>query len=220
MLENYWEVKFLKEVSSNLSEEWKSKQTDHREYSNGEIVCFTGDPINSAGFVMSGLLKTVKYTRSGKEICNHYFSEGDILPHYTELNSVDSYGFNLVCAKPTVIQWMALDTFKELINSEISILQSLLKYICDRGLQSERLLEALRYKKIDQRLAFYFLNSKLERRDGWIEIPYPQRILADKLNMSRSVLNQELSCFEENGWIKREKGSIKVLRPDKLEDLL
>lgn len=219
MLKNFWEVGFLKD-SSNLSEEWKNMRTDHREYSNGEILLFSGEPINKVGFVLDGVLKTVKYTRSGKEISLHYFREGDIVPHYTEWNKAAAYNFNLVCEKAAVLRWMALDSFKELINSDISILQSLLKYICEQGLESERILEAFRYKKADERLAFYFLNSNLQEKEGWLDIPFPQRILADKLNMTRSVLNQELGSFEEKGWIKREKGAIKILRPDKLEDFL
>lgn len=95
---------------------------------------------------------------------------------------------------------MPLNTFKEFVNSDINIMQSLLKYICEQGLESERLLEALRYKKVEERLAYYFLNSNLEEKNGWLEIPFPQRILADKLNMTRSVLNQELGIFEEKGW--------------------
>lgn len=220
MLENFWEVRILKELSGDLSDEWKKLRTDYREYSNGEIVLFSGDSINKVGFVLDGVLKTVKYTRSGKEISNHYFSEGDIVPHYTEWNKADTYNFNLVCEKAAVIRWMPLDTFKDLINSDINIMESLLKYICEQGLESERLLEALRYKKVDERLAFYFLHSNFEEKDGWLEVPFPQRILADKLNMTRSVLNQELGNFEEKGLIKREKGAIKVLRPDKLEDFL
>ena len=56
--------------------------------------------------------------------------------------------------------------------------------------------------------------------DGWVYIPFSQKVLADLLNVSRSVLNQELMTFESLGWIKREKERINILRPEKLKEIL
>lgn len=220
MLANFWDVKFLWDLSPKRLDKLKTIKADRCEYSRGAIIRFDQDSIDAVGFVLNGVLKTAQYTNTGKEINNHYFCEGDILPEYMVLSGIHQYVYNLVCVKQAVVDWLPLDQFNALISSDIEIVKNLLGYVAKRGYQSELLLHCLHYHRISERLAYYLLNTNLEKKNGWIQVPFSQKVLADKLNVTRSVLNQELINFEQSGWIERNKNQIKILTPDQLEDFL
>ena len=220
MVLNYWDAKYLKEVSPTLMNKLKKLKTDRRKYCNGSIIHFEGDPIEAIGFVLNGMLKSSQYTSTGKEITTHYFYEGDMFPELMILSGIQHYSYNLVCAKNSEIDWMPLQSFQQLIRTEEEMMETLLKHISIRGYQNEIHLRCLHYHRMDERLAYYLLYNDQMKKDGWVYIPFSQKVLADQLNVCRSVLNQELITFESLGWIKREQDRIKILRPEKLKGIL
>ena len=220
MVLNYWGAKFFKEVSPSLMNKLKKVKTDRRKYGNGTIVYFEGDPIEAIGFVLKGMLKASHYTCTGKEVSTHYFYEGDMFPELMVLSGIHHYSYYLVCEKNSEIEWMSLQSFRELIHTEKEMMETLLKHVSIRGYRNELRLRCLHYHRMDERLAYYLLYNDQMKKDGWIYIPFSQKVLADLLNVSRSVLNQELMTFESLGWIKREKERINILRPEKLKEIL
>ena len=201
MVLNYWDAKFFKEVSPSLMNKLKKVKTDRRKYYNGSIIHFEGDSIEAIGFVLNGMLKASQYASTGKEITTHY-------------------SYNLVCAKNSEIDWMPLQSFQQLLRTEEEMMETLLKHVSIRGYHNEIHLRCLHYHRMDERLAYYLLYNDQMKKDGWIYIPFSQKVLADQLNVCRSVLNQELITFESLGWIKREKDRIKILSPEKLKEIL
>ena len=220
MLKSYQEVKLLKAVYSTVPEKLKNINVERRTYTSGTVIHIDGDKIDAVGFVLKGVLKAVNYTHTGTEQSNRYFYEGSTLPVYMVLSKVSHYCYNLVCHKDCVVEWMALEDFYELVGSSVPVLKSLLTYVARDGYESQLLLRCLHHHTIEGRLASYLLTCELDKRDGWIYLPDTQKILAEKLHVSRTVLNQELIRFEKLGWILREKQRIKVAMKEKLEELL
>ena len=56
--------------------------------------------------------------------------------------------------------------------------------------------------------------------EGWTEIKDNQRIIATKLQISRTAYNQEMMRLEDEKIIKRDKSKIKLLKQRILEGYL
>ncbi len=58
--------------------------------------------------------------------------------------------------------------------------------------------------------------TAVAQRDESLPVQVTQAELASRINATRESVNKWLGNFERQGWIRRQRGAIAVLRPDAL----
>lgn len=187
------------------------------KFQRGQVIYHQGDKIDKVGFILEGVMKCANYTNAGDEINPHFFYEGEIFPEYLLLAGENEYIYTLVTEKRSKVILVDLQSFKDLILSDMEFCQSLIAYMAKRGLLSERWRICNCLRNIRSRIAFMLLEIYGVSDEGWVEIKDSQRIIATKLQVSRPAYNQEMIKLEEENIIKRDKGKIKILKRRTLE---
>lgn len=189
-------------------------------YQRGEVIYHQGDKIEKVGFVIEGVLKCANYTNAGDEINPHYFYGGDIFPEYLLLTGEKEYIYTLVADKRSKVILVDFRSFENLIMSDMNVCQSLIVYMAQRGLLAKKWKLCNCYGDLRTSIAYMLLEIYGVSDEEWTEISDNQRIIASKLQVSRTAYNQHLNKLEEEKIIERNKSKIRLLKRDKLESYL
>ncbi len=74
------------------------------------------------------------------------------------------------------------------------------------------LVQQVAFERIDARLAQHLLDRPA--RNGVVTVTH--QTLAAELGTAREVVSRQLKNFERRGWVRLQRGSIALLRPDGL----
>ena len=186
----------------------------------GEVIYHQGDKIYKIGFILEGTMKCANYTNAGDEINPHYFYEGEMFPEYLLLSGNNEYIYTLIAEKRSKIILVDFDILKNLIITDMEWCQLLIAYMAHRGLLAEKWKLCNCYGSLRSRIAYMLLEIYGVSDEGWTEIKDNQRIIATKLQISRTAYNQEMMRLEDEKIIKRDKSKIKLLKQRILEGYL
>lgn len=218
---NYPEL-YQIEFFQNLSDETihKIEQLDIRiqEFTAGDSVNFFGDSIEFIYVIMAGCLKTNEYLMSGKEVVSSYYFAQDAFPFYLVYGGAVSYPYNVYCHKDAIVYAIPVNELKDLIAEDIQLMSNILEFVSRYCMQNKKVIQAVSYTKVSQRLAFWLLASANQK--GMFKLPGTQQLFADQLLVNRSSLNQELKDFESSRYITVRGRNIQIKNRSALEELI
>ncbi|MGX7106340.1 Crp/Fnr family transcriptional regulator [Hutsoniella sourekii] len=222
VVENSNVFSFLSESDINQKmEAWLlSLPHNKRNYQRGEVIYQQGDPVEGLGYLLKGALKCVRYTMEGDEVIPHYFYPSEIFPEYLLLTHEETYIYSLVASKSVEFLVIDQDDFLQDLALHPEHQSLLLSYIAHRGLIAEKWTLCNSYKTLKSKVAFMLLEIFQADSQGEIQLIDKQEVIARKLQVSRSMYNQELAKFEKMGVIKRGKSTIVIQDPEYLKQLI
>lgn len=192
-------------------------------YGAGDLIRSEGDPINEICVILSGVLKSTEYTVDGKELNSSYFfgsdtiPGGDAFPFYLIYGGEKEYYFNTYCLKKAEVVWLPIEDLFPIIDQDKQFLQNVLIFVSDYSLFSRQLLRCIQYRKVTERLAFWLTRIC---EGPLVHIPNSQEVLGDMLHVNRTSLNAGLKELEQDGFIRLEGKSIRILDEEGLSELV
>ncbi|MGX7092194.1 Crp/Fnr family transcriptional regulator [Hutsoniella sourekii] len=191
-----------------------------RVYHRGDVIYQQGDPVEGLGYLLEGTLKCVRYTMEGEEVIPHYFYPLEIFPEYLILTHEETYIYTLVAEKTVELIFIKEEDLLEDLYSHPQRQSLLLSYLAHRGFQAEKWTLCNSYKTLKSKMAFMLLEIFQSDSQGVIQLIDKQEVIARKLQVSRSMYNQELAKLEKMGVIQKGKGTIIIIDAQYLEKLI
>lgn len=191
-----------------------------KTYHAGECIHSRGAGISHFGIVLSGILKSVRCSREGNEICNAYFEAEDSFPEFLYLTGKRCYTYSLYVEKKASVLWIPIHVFEQMLSSDPRLTSALLLYLSQRGLKNQLYLNCLNYQTFRERIAYWILEILNIQPGQTIRMPCSQKIFANLLHLNRSSLNQELKQMEREGYFRRENGMMLDIDVERLDLLL
>ena len=179
----------------------------------GQSVFRVGDPCQNYLLVVSGKVKVVGRSPSGREIILYRIDEcGTCVLTTACLLGDDHYPAEGITETEVQAFVISRSGFEQALNGSQGLRQFIFESYGSRLSDMITLVQQVAFERIEQRLAKYLLEHAAER----IELNITHQDLATELGSAREVISRQLKNFEQRGWLKLGRGSIRV---DDLEAL-
>ncbi|WP_300410728.1 Crp/Fnr family transcriptional regulator [Lagierella sp.] len=186
-------------------------------YNPGDLVISEGELLEDLLVIKSGLLKQAKLLEDGSEKVVAYYYENEVYPLHLFYADINKWPYDIYAEWESEIYLIPWKKLRPIIDNDVELLNNIIKFTAHCTCHTKMILNATRYKKIQERIAYWLVNMKYI--DSF-KIPATQKMLSDTIRVTRPSLNQELKKLESLGVIEIDINEIRVIDEEYLEDIL
>jgi CRP/FNR family cyclic AMP-dependent transcriptional regulator len=182
----------------------------------GTTVFQRGDPGDCLYAVCAGTIRISNRSTDGRDAVFNLINAGGI---FGEIALLDGRERTADAQAMTDCDLMVINRrdFIPMVLGESDLALKLIEVLCDRIRHTSEQVEDIMFLALPARLAKTLLwlaaNSKLADSR---KISITQREIGQIIGMTRESTNKQLRIWVERNWIKLERGSIVILKPDSL----
>jgi CRP/FNR family cyclic AMP-dependent transcriptional regulator len=182
---------------------------------NTTIFC-RGDPGSSMFFIASGEVKITTQTVAGRDVIFNLLGEGDVFGEIALLDGCARTA-DAVAAKDCELLVIERRDFLSLLRDDPNLSLSIIELLCGRLRRTTDQAEALMFIGLSTRLAKALLQLSTGHHDAKeARLVITQHDLANIIGMSRESTNRQLRLWEDNKWVRLERGQIVITSPEAL----
>ena len=184
-------------------------------FQKGEYICEELMVPERLYFVAEGRVKLYVIHQDGNVSLAQYYEAGDILGEL-EFLGIRTQSQSIQAVEASVCLALSFHEHRQLILSDAVFLRNLSKLIAEKMLRSVSKLVATQSYPLENRMAAYLIEKEEEvGRGNWIRVSLTD--LAQYLGASYRHLSRVIKRFDEEGWIERERGRMRVRNYKALE---
>jgi CRP-like cAMP-binding protein len=198
-----------------------AKQLVRRTWARDDYVFFEGEPAEWLILVISGRVKMIKHSESGRETILATFGPGQIVGEVGVL-AADAYPATAQALEPAVTAGLRREEYAALVQSHPELAWALIVELGRRLQRAHESIRSMAVEKVERRVARVLLrmaNSAGERlADGTVRITVPltRQDIADMAGTVIETAIRTLSKFQKQGLIRSEEGLIVLLQAHRL----
>lgn len=179
-------------------------------YEPEEVVWNQGEGHNCIGIILQGSIQAADLSGKEPQIIQQ-FHAGDCFGEAVALGEQKSWA-EIRTTKATRILYLPVDgLMNDLTDRDFTLMKTNLVREMSHKMSILKLKnQILAEPRLRKRILMY-LNVLPTEEDGWKEVPFGQKDLAQYLNANRSALSRELARMREDGLIETEGRKVKVL---------
>jgi CRP/FNR family transcriptional regulator len=156
--------------------------------------------------VLSGSLQVSKATDGAKQIRLYDISPGECCPLTSScLMGGDSFPASVAVEVETEAVLVPAELFLSLVGRSPSFRRLVFGQFTKRLGSVIELVEALAFRRLDERLWDFLVKEQCDRRVG-----LTHQEIADRLGTSREVVSRLLKEFEAKGWLVTHRGYLEL----------
>lgn len=185
----------------------------------GQTIFAKGDVGTSLFAILEGQVKVVSFSAQGKNAVMNFLGPGDI---FGEIALLDGGARTADVTAVTNCKVMVIERrdFLPLIQNQPNIMQKLIAVLCERLRNTSRQLEEVMFLDLSGKLAKTLLRmSNPKAAPGKRKVLLTQTELAQIIGASRESTNKQLREWEDEKWIRLERGGLVLLSPEALLEL-
>ena len=184
---------------------------------HGTNIFAKGDPGSSLFAICQGIVKITVPSVDGHDAVFNVMGKGDI---FGEIALLDGRPRTADAVAITDCELFVIERrdFLPLVRDEPEIALKLIEILCDRLRRTTEQVENLMFLHLPGRLAKTFL--RLSNGNGLAcerKVTVTQKDLGAIIGMSRESTNRQLRIWEEQEWVRLERGGIIILSVKALE---
>src|SRR5215470_6831649 len=183
----------------------------------GTSIFAKGDPGSSLFAISQGTVKIIVPSADGHDTEFNRIDKGDI---FGEIALLDGRPRTADAVAITDCELFVIERrdFLPLIREEPEIALKLIEILCARLRQTTEQAENLMFMPLRSRLAKALLRlSDADGRAGDRKVMVTQKDLGNLIGMSRESTNRQLRMWEDQAWVRLERGGIIILAAKELE---
>ena len=186
-------------------------------YEAGEYSFMEGEPCIGLYVVISGWLRAVKISSTGREQVIRFVGPGEA---FNEV-SVITGGVNIISVEalePTNVLIIQRKLLLSLVDKHPSLAKSIIENLARRVLYAMDLITDLSLRSVESRLAYFLLeeaNANTINRQKWAT----QAAIAARIGTVPVVINRAFRAFVEGNIIELEREKILILDPAGLKKI-
>ncbi len=172
--------------------------------------------------VHSGAINVHRVTPEGKEQIICIFRQGEPFAEIT-LTTVDTYPADAVALESSQVILIRKQEFRELIFKMPQLALQMLTSMSVHLKHLVQLLEDLKFKQIESRLAHWLLRNRRGApcdHEHVVELTTNKRTLANQLGVTSETLSRTLARFRDEGLIQVDRRTITLLDREGLQRYL
>jgi CRP-like cAMP-binding protein len=190
-----------------------------RNYSKGAVIFSQGQPGDALFGVIAGQVRISASGAAGQEVFLNIMEPGDTFGEIAVMDGLPRTAGAVALEDTSLIVINRAD-FLRLLEREPRLAIQLLKLLCERLRWTSALVEETAFLPSPARLAKRLLIlASLHGRStsvGELELRISQSDLARFLNISRQIVNQNLSRWRNHGWVSLGNSRIVIRNPEAL----
>jgi CRP/FNR family transcriptional regulator len=209
-------IPFLQDSSSQLAQDFKRSAYYVRIPAEREIFV-EGDQVDGIALLMSGLVRVLKISETGREITLYRFGEGEscVITANAILNVQDFPAIAVVEREAEAVMIPA-DTFSDWVDRYDPWRKFVFNLNSQRLINVMEIVDQVAFQRMDRRIA----SLLLERSQIRNPVAITHQEIANELGSSREVVSRLLEDFSAREMIQLSRGKIKVIDKGKLKTQL
>lgn len=185
------------------------------ELPKGVVLFRAGEAARGFGVLLRGRIEVNLTGPSGRAILLYAVEPGQSCVQTTlGLLGGGTYTAEAVTACPVEVISIPKPLFLELMDADAGFRSFVLTSFAQRMQDITRLLERVAFGRIECRLAAELLALE---KDGLVQITHAE--LAMRIGSAREVVTRRLDGFARDGWIRAERGEVRLLEREALRRL-
>ena len=184
----------------------------------GGLLFHEGETAQGFYVVQSGTIALSRISFDGKEQVISLFRPYDCFAEAT-LTTLETYPANATALEPSQVVLVSKNSFRELISAKPDLAMSMLASMSMHLKHLVQMIEDLKFKQIECRLACWLL-QQTKSRDNVIEMTYSKKVLASRLGVTSETLSRAFARFRNEHLITVDSRIITLLNRDGLESYL
>lgn len=194
-----------------------------RRLAEDQVLCQRGETADAVYAIVSGRVRVVSTSDEGKEVVLRILRAGDVFGELGLLAGGHRTA-TVIAAEETELASIGRREFFELLEGEPGVAIRLLAVLAEQmGDLTDQLTDFV-FHGLPVRLAKRLV--ELARTDGretpegvHIETKLSQQDLANLVGTSRESVNKQLRAWEDDGFIRHDKGEVVIRRLDELREI-
>jgi CRP/FNR family transcriptional regulator, cyclic AMP receptor protein len=190
-----------------------------RKVRRSATIFAKGEPGTALMAVISGCVRICVTSPNGREAVLNLIGEGEI---FGEVALLDGHPRTADAVAISDCELMVIDRrdFIPFLRDNPEIAIKLIEVLCARLRRTSQQVEDVMSLNLPARLAKLVLRlAKEAGASSQGKISVSQREIGQMIGMSRESINKQLQSWARAKWVRLERGSIELLRPEPLEDL-
>ena len=198
---------------ANLSSDEKavvSQRAVTKRFAKGQLVSSNSSSCLGIVLILSGGVRVGLVSDEGREITLFRAGEGEVCVS-TASCVIRQLAFDtdVTAETDTAILVIPSSVCAKLMESNIHVRAFVFEMQAERYSQTVRAIQAMLFKRFDQRLAMYLVSE--HDRTGSAEVKKTQEEIARDVNSAREVVARMLHEFSTRGLVEIRRGSIRLL---------
>ena len=181
-----------------------------QDFSENEMIFAAGQPADTLGIVLSGMVAVQKIFPSGKIVTVSSRSDFDLLADATLFAQTNCYPATLVAATGSRILLLPKPELLKLFALDQAIMLNFLCSVANRIFMLNHKIELLSLNSIQAKIAHYLISASEQSGSAVIRLPFSKKAWAEHLNVSRTSLSRELRQLSTGGLISFSKRRIVI----------
>jgi CRP/FNR family transcriptional regulator, cyclic AMP receptor protein len=192
-----------------------------RSIPKGTVIFRKGDPGFGLVGVLAGSVKISVASADGRDIVLNTICEGEV---FGEIALLDGRARPADATAMSDCELMTIERreFVPFLRSQPDVTLKLMEILCSRLRRTSEQVHEMTFLNLSTRLAKTLIGlaekAKESGRGGKVTIT--QREISQIVGRSRESTNKRLRAWQKSGWVRLQRGSVTVLKPEKLEDLV
>lgn len=197
-----------------------SENRPTRSFKKKEFIYMEGQMPSDLYFIIGGQVKTYKVNYDGKELITGIHHKGDFLG-YVSLLEETPHGESAEVLEEAEICIIPRNDFLTLVYSSKDIARKFIKMLSNNLMEAESRLLDLAYQSVRQRVAGALLKINGHQEDSANNvITIARRDISNIIGTATESLNRTLADFKDEGLIEILGEGIRILKIDKLENMV
>lgn len=191
-----------------------------KTYQAEEIIAYSGCKCNKLFMLIEGSVRGEMIDDNGKTIkvedvfAPDTFAEAFIFAENPELL------VNIVANEASKILIINKDDFLKLLNSNKTILENYLTVLSNRFVIVTDKMKTLSLKKLEGKLANYFLQLEKTNKSVKFKLPHTHQQLADYFGVARPSLSRVISSFVKQEILNVDRKDVEIINKQSLLNIL
>jgi CRP/FNR family cyclic AMP-dependent transcriptional regulator len=212
----------MKAVSAKNAFRTLTEDRNINKFKKKQVVYSEGNHPNRLYYVLKGKVKASKANEDGKELVTELFSPGDFLGHIALLEGT-AYKDTAETLEETELAVIPKEDFDELINKNAEVSRKFMQLLAKNISEKENHLLGLAYNSLRKKVAEALLmlqNKYQQKMEEKFSISISRESLATIAGTATESLIRTLGDFRTEGLIDIKDGSIIILNPQKLKNMI
>jgi len=192
-----------------------------RSIPKGTVIFRKGDPGIGLVGVLAGAVKISVASADGRDIVLNIIREGEV---FGEIALLDGRARTADATAMSDCELMTIERreFIPFLRSQPDVTLKLMEILCSRLRRTSEQVHEMTFLNLSTRLAktLIRLAEKAKESDRGGRVTITQREISQIVGRSRESTNKRLRAWQKSGWIRLQRGSVTVLKPEKLEDIV
>lgn len=190
-------------------------ERNNRKYKKNQYIHYEGENVLGIYYIITGKVKTVKFTEDGRELITGIYKENDYLD-ISILFSTDTYNDTTIAMEDTVLSFLPMEQLDKLLFLYPDVGAKFIKILANDMRDKQMRLLQIAYMSVRKRIAQVIVSLTLQHSKDGSTIKFSRDDLAAFSGTSPETVSRTLSDFIEEGLIEKAASTINVLNLDKL----